>query len=409
MAEKEKKFHTERQGLTKQSAEAGDAHPDYADRHAAPETDEHQNRTFRDALAGTEEHLNRTDRDALPEIDEHQNRTDRDAALESKGAAYLAYFREHSSGPEQETLTEEQRRRIKAAVLSRSAASAGDSYALSDTASRDKKTLWNRLLRSSIVPMAAVLIVLLGFYFVWQMIGREMTAKRSAPEAIPGEAENGIVVTGMDGDLLYEDEQEADSLDAPADAPGTYATRSAEEPETNATGSAEEPEAMAPDEGSIFGEAYDDGAKAAFKNDMRYNWVTEFMKLLEAQGWTRHVPEREDQAIESFAVATGAEGAEGVSLALYQRDAAANEGLQTFGYYAFTVSDAKDIPDKKARLEALFNENDYSFVSVASDLEAVLAVLRSTDAQLSHVGEQAAKGIMNQEMQEELQIWLLWK
>ncbi|HZW97966.1 MAG TPA: hypothetical protein VFF56_03885, partial [Bacillota bacterium] len=59
--------------------------------------------------------------------------------------------------------------------------------------------------------------------------------------------------------------------------------------------------------------------------------------------------------------------------------------------------------------EAFFKEYQYSFVSVDTDLEEALAVLRSTDAQLSHIGEQAAQGIINQEMRDTVQIWLLWK
>lgn len=388
------------------------------------------------------------------EIKLNKEHPGQEADSENKGKAYLAYFREHSSGPEQEILTAEQRQRIKRAVLAyssdplsepadtltgsnilnlqaaRGSGTASNAQLASDemsarkigavtdekagsveklfsdempppdeisvlegiSAGGEKRTIWKRLLQSSVVPLAAVLIVLLGFYFAWQMISNETSGGMSKQDAAPAEAMEDTLTMNESENVVFGPDEETDKFACPA--------------ETQIPESVEAPEAFPPDNEMNVGTEFDAGDQGGLLNDWRCSWASEFMALLESDGGAWRKLDIEEPLIDKF---TAVEGAENGELILYQRDTNLDGKLNTFGYCVFQAFEADDIPGQAAKLEAFFKEYQYSFVSVGTDLEEALAVLRSTDAQLSHIGEQAAQGIINQEMRDIVQIWLLWK
>ena len=430
----------------------------------------HTDRIKQAAEIGSDDHQNHSGQDIRVESNEHLYLAGREMELEDKGKAYMAYFREHSSYIDQESLTAEQRQRIKSAVMGRGGDFMGESNVLDlqsvrgggvvpkemsdpdaiiarganlgpdeksssgDTSVRegvssgekvsvleevstdetmsvsegvsvpegiatgkkissgDKKSIIrSRLLRNSVVPLAAVLIVLIGFVFVWQMFSKEMAGDRSSEDVMP-EAVQEVFLTSDDENVVIGTDAGTDIFDSPA------ATQAAE-PEA-------EPEALPPGDGTVADETDEAGGQERLIKDSRYSWVTELMSRLETDGWYRQHTDQNASAVKDFATVESTENSE---LVLSRRDAAANDELHTFGYYVFQSSDSYDVPAQKTKLEALFKEYQYSFISVSADIGSALAVLRSTDAQLGHIGELAAQGIMNQEIQEAVQIWLLWK
>lgn len=444
-------------------------HPDH--KNQIPETGkrEHSDKLRRIADAGKDEVLDFSGQtlgaggdgqhghlgaDAEAAHDELSDVAGQEADSENKGQAYLAYFREHSSGPEQEILTAEQRQRIKRAVLGYSAdplSEPADTLTESNilnlqtargsgTASNaqlasvemsarkigavtdekpgsaeklapeempppgeislhegisvggEKRTIWKRLLQSSVVPLAAVLIVLVGFYFAWQMISNGTLGGRSKQDAAPAEAMEDILTMNESENAAFRPEEETDEFACPA--------------ETQIPESVETPEAFPPDNEMNVGTGFEDGEQGGLLNDWRCSWAAEYMALLESDGGAWQKLDIKEPLIDKFAAVEGAENSE---LILYQRDTNLDGKLNTFGYCIFQAFEAADVPGQAAKLEAFFKEYQYSFVSVDTDLEEALAVLRSTDAQLSHIGEQAAQGIINQEMRDTVQIWLLWK
>lgn len=309
-----------------------------------------------------------------------------DQKLVEQGQFLLARFRAETDIVSRKSLTDEQRKRIKANVLKNM-----DQPTLNLVGTQTPKSLnAGQFLLKFVAPVAAVFLLSLGLIQVTNLF----RAKDAAPELEKGMFTNAEQFRAPELAVADEDASQDNLRATKAESPVPTGAESDEE----AMADSEDYDNPAELPDATMSCAFAVKAKEDFDQ-----WNNLFVQILEQAQWTRVNNVQISELRDSIAQIGGSEE---INLTFYQNDSLTQTAW--LGYLCLSIDFPEEQPSCIAQTESLLEEKGLSFNLIKSSKD-MLEFFSATEAQLKQTADQIMATVNWTGPGDHILIWLLAK